>query len=173
MRILLREGISGTEIWRGAGGVRGELWGSCGSAAPYPPVQFSILWLCSGSEVQQSWGFRITFPTFHGLLKFMAQFSHGYSIVLPSGGPQGSLLQSSNLFLVFPAENEPLSKGNPLVWGGIHQEESWASLNIAMQMRIFKKIRHQSSRIMAAGWNLSCFMVLVQQHYNLILSRRL
>lgn len=49
LEILLREGVSGTEICRQAGGVKGEVCGNYRSATLYTSRQFSptvaLLWL--------------------------------------------------------------------------------------------------------------------------------
>lgn len=49
LEILHGEGVSGMEIWRQAGGVKGEVCGNSGSATLYISGQFSpttmLLWL--------------------------------------------------------------------------------------------------------------------------------
>lgn len=132
--------FAGNHRFTGRGfGVRQEVWkGRCVGTVHlwflYTWGQFSstglLLW---------SWGFRIAFPNFHGPLKLTAEVSHGCSIILPSGRSQGPLLDSSNLFLRFPKWKSATVQRKSSGLGGIHQEETWAPPNIAMQMHVYRK----------------------------------
>lgn len=79
-------------------------------------ASFPLLRCRSGSEVLWSWGFRIAFLSFHGPLKFMAQI---FMDVLSSCQVEDHRGPCSKVatFLGFPAENQPLSRGIPLIWG--------------------------------------------------------
>lgn len=129
------EGVSGTVIWRKAGGVMG-MW--VGAAALYKSGQLfpimMLLWLWDAVGL----GVQSAFP--------------------------------SNPFR-FPGWKWAIDHGKSYSSKGMHHEKSQASLNVAMQMHVFKEGLHWSSRTIAAKWNFSCFTVLVQQHYNLTLSR--
>lgn len=158
-------GFAGAGIWRQAGGVKGEVSRNCSSATLYTSGQLSPMVM-----LFQLWG-----AVGLGILDCIFQFPQT-SQIYGTGFPCTLYLAKwrgpcSSKFFRFPCWKWSTVQKKSSDSGEIHHKESWASLNMAMQMHIFKETLHQSSRIIAAEWNFSCFIALVQQHYNFTLSR--